>query len=652
MPEMKTEAPPDESVTYSSGTHDGPPDLRIVHYNDVYHVDPSSSEPVGGVARFMSLIKHYEEDEKFKGQPSLVTLFSGDAFNPSLESSVTKGDHMVPLLNSIGTDAAALGNHDLDFGVRQFKHLSSKCKFPWLIANVLDPALGDSVPIGNCKKTHIITSSNGINIGLIGLGEREWLATINSLPPDLIYKSATQTAKELVPQLRAEGAEIVIAITHMREPNDNKLAEQTDGLIDIILGGHDHYYSQSFIKGTHVLRSGTDFKQLSYVEARRRTDNSGRWDIDIIRRDATSAIPPHKPTVELVEKLTASLKTTLQKPIGYTAAPLDARFRTVRLRESNIANWVCDIMRHYYSGDCCMMASGTVRGDQVYPPGPILLKDIMNCFPFEDPVVVIKVTGQAIWDALENGLSQYPALEGRFPQVSNITFKFDGRKPTGSRIVAATIGGGPIDMARKYVLVTRGYMARGKDGYDSLLIEEEGGKAEEIVSEENGILISMMLRQYFMSLRVMGQWKYWGNNMGRHWDHVTSKVNANHTHHDPTPSPSPVSPTMRTNAPGWDNWTAQKIRERKTLAVPVDESDNDDDSNKDHSAHHKYVGEIERIDKEMQIMRRVFAKWARIAKVESRLGEELKEGEFEVDWTTAIAPKVEGRIICVGGEQK
>ncbi len=91
MPEKKAEVPPNESVTYSSGTHDGPPDLRILHYNDVYHVDPSSSEPVGGVARFMSLIKHYREDDKFQGQPDLVTLFSGDAFNPSLESSVTKG---------------------------------------------------------------------------------------------------------------------------------------------------------------------------------------------------------------------------------------------------------------------------------------------------------------------------------------------------------------------------------------------------------------------------------------------------------------------------------------------------------------------------------------------------------------------------------
>lgn len=112
------------------------------------------------------------------------------------------------------------------------------------------------MPIGNAKKTHMITSSNGIKIGLIGLGEREWLATINSLPPNLIYKSASQMAKELVPKLREQGAEIVIAVTHMREPNDNKLAEQTDGIIDMILGGHDHYYNHSFIKGTHVLRSG------------------------------------------------------------------------------------------------------------------------------------------------------------------------------------------------------------------------------------------------------------------------------------------------------------------------------------------------------------------------------------------------------------
>jgi 2',3'-cyclic-nucleotide 2'-phosphodiesterase (5'-nucleotidase family) len=65
-------------------------------------------------------------------------------------------------------------NHDLDFGIAQFRHLRSQCKFPWLLANVIDPALGENVALANCEKTKILTSSTGIKIGVIGLAEREW----------------------------------------------------------------------------------------------------------------------------------------------------------------------------------------------------------------------------------------------------------------------------------------------------------------------------------------------------------------------------------------------------------------------------------------------------------------------------------------------
>lgn len=81
----------DEQVIYTSGNPTTPPDLRFLHYNDVYHVDASSAEPVGGIARFQTLVNYYRDDERFKDQSKLLTFFSGDAFNPSLESSVTKG---------------------------------------------------------------------------------------------------------------------------------------------------------------------------------------------------------------------------------------------------------------------------------------------------------------------------------------------------------------------------------------------------------------------------------------------------------------------------------------------------------------------------------------------------------------------------------
>lgn len=127
---------------------------------------------------------------------------------------------MVPILNAIKTDVACLGNHDLDFGVDQFIHLKDLCSFPWLCANVEDPALGEGVSIAGLQKTLILESSNGIKIGVIGLAEREWLDTINSLPPNLKYISASATVKELVPKLREQGAELIVAVTHMREPND------------------------------------------------------------------------------------------------------------------------------------------------------------------------------------------------------------------------------------------------------------------------------------------------------------------------------------------------------------------------------------------------------------------------------------------------
>ncbi|KAB5540586.1 Metallo-dependent phosphatase-like protein [Coniochaeta sp. 2T2.1] len=645
-----TGSSPQPVVTFSSGrTGKSAPDLRILHYNDVYHLDPSSAEPVGGIGRFITVCREYKESEKYKGQPDLVTLFSGDVFSPSLESSITKGSHMVPILHKIGTDCACVGNHELDFGVKQFRHLASKCNFPWLLANVLDPALGENVPLGNAKRTHMITASNGVKIGLIGLGEREWLAVINSLPPNLIYRSASETARELIPQLRSQGADIIIALTHMREPNDHKLASQLGGEIDVILGGHDHFYAHSLIKGTHVLRSGSDFKQLSYLELRRSSERPGKWDVDIWRRDMVSAVKQDEETLVLVDKLTSKLKKSLSKPVGWTAAPLDARFTTVRREESNLGNFVCDIMRCHYEGDCAIMASGTIRGDQIYAPGPITLKDITDCFPFEDPIVVVSASGKNVRAALENSVSMYPALEGRFPQVSNIKFSFDPSHPAGARVVEAEIGGKPIDPEKQYTVVTRGYMARGKDGYSSLLVKPEGGECEEVVSEENGIIMSLLLRQYFMSLRVLGQWANWGPSMDRHWGKVAAEVATCCRVITPGPTASSCTTTedgserSSKRKRGWADFTPTKLRSRRSSMVPVvEDSSSDEDGDG--------VEAVEVDDRELSIMRRVFRKWCRLAGVRGQACDCLKDEEIDEVWTKAVAPKVEGRITIVKGK--
>ncbi|OKL61178.1 hypothetical protein UA08_03253 [Talaromyces atroroseus] len=643
------------AITAHSG-REGPPDLRFIHYNDVYHVESGSSEPIGGVERFQTVVDDYRSAPRYHNLPELLTFFSGDVFNPSLESTVTKGQHMVPFLNKIGTDVACIG------------------------------------------------------IGVIGLGEREWLGTINSLPPGLIYKSASKTAIELVPKLREQGADIVIAVTHQREPNDIKLANSVPpGLIDIVLGGHDHFYAHAVINGIHVLRSGTDFKQLSYVEAFRKPNSSG-WEFNIIRRDIVRSIPIDPETGVLVAKLTSALKTKLEKPVGYTAAPLDGRFTTVRTRESNLGNFICDLMRFYYHADCAIMAGGTIRGDQVYPPGLLKLKDVLNCFPFEDPVVVLKVSGRNLVDSLENGVSQLPALEGRFPQVSNITFEYSASAPPGSRVNWVKVDGQPLDYEKYYTLATRGYMGRGKDGYTSLLVQSEGGEIEELVSEENGMLISAIIRQYFMSLKIMGKWRRMSPSLHKHWDGVHSRLHAQcggswiktpspaaeksnidmllnaattttttttlehriqRTHHKTpkrpemrrygryhdrslnkrrkdihNPDNKPLSHLPASSYPSSDESTSTKHSEGAHM-----DSESDSEPEILISSHEEmnYVTTTATSAAEeeyrIRLARKVLKKWMRLAGVQSSGCVDDAGEEFTPSWTWGIAPRCEGRIL-------
>jgi 5'-nucleotidase len=243
--------------------------------------------------------------------------------------------------------------------------------------------------------------------------------------------------------------------------------------------------------------------------------------------------------------------------------------------------------------------------------------------------------------------------------VSNISFAFDADKPPGSRIIVSSVkvADVPVDAAKVYVMATRGYMARGRDGYRALLIKSEGGECEEVVSEENGILISMLLRQYFMSLKVMNQWTQWSEHMGEHWDRVVKACSASHPHIAPGRSTSvPSTPVVETAAPGgkrrknsWAEWTPKKLRERRASLTPLVEhaEDSDTDIDEDRDDADKREQELA-MDRELKIMRSVFKKWCRVAGVRGDVCDSLPKEEFEADWTSAIAPQVEGRITIIG----
>ncbi|BEJ13733.1 hypothetical protein CspHIS471_0309070 [Cutaneotrichosporon sp. HIS471] len=486
--------------------------LPLLAFNDVYRVSqrfvPQPGSPVEdakpdaeiGVGQFGQLINtiRKEWNTQENGTRDGLVLFAGDVFSPSVESSVTRGSHMVPILNALQLDAACIGNHDFDFGYPHMTKLVGDTNFPWLLSNVVDTLTGTTpVPLHR----FYVTERCGVRIGLVGLVEEDWIATIPSWPHNFAYRPMKEVGLELSKELRDPNGphrvDIIIALTHSRVPNDIQLAKELGAVkgrdtqneqgVDLIIGGHDHIYYigkgadswEGYVglrdrpgtkddDGVRLIKSGTDFRDLSEATLELSPPNENA----VRRRVITSLtgkhhyVTPASPTSpeldKLVKNLLESVTKTLHQPVCYTITPFDARSEIVRTQESALGNWAADVLLHAYDeslveknvrvkfekggadgeggktltegADAVIICGGTLRGDSQYGPGIITLGDILEIFAFDDPVVCLEIDGKGIWDTLESALSKWPAQEGRFPIVAGLAVEWDHRKPPGQRI--------------------------------------------------------------------------------------------------------------------------------------------------------------------------------------------------------------------------
>ena len=290
--------------------------------------------------------------------------------------------------------------------------MSQETNFPWLLSNVYDITTNGTLADG--KVTHIITW-HGKKLGFIGLIEEEWMETLSTLDPeDLEYIDFVTEGRRLAQELRAEGADYVIALTHMRWPNDIRLAENVQE-IDLVLGGHDHDFGCREVNGKTVIKSGTDFRNYALITLTFSSDV--HVDLDVQESYVDSSIPEDEEVKLIVDKYTQLMGERMDAVLGRIYVDLDGRFEVIRRQESNLGNFITDIMLRSTEADVAILNSGTMRSDRIHPHGEFRLRDLMSILPMIDALVVIAVTGTQLVAALENGVSKYPALEGRFPQV-------------------------------------------------------------------------------------------------------------------------------------------------------------------------------------------------------------------------------------------
>lgn len=455
--------------------------LTIVHFNDVYNIEEREKEPVGGAARFKTRL-----DCLCELHP--LVLFSGDALSPSSISIVTEGRHMVPILNSFGVKAAVYGNHEFDFGIEHLVSIAKETAFPWLLSNVRERSSGRLLAEG---LETLVLQWEGRKIGILGLVEWEWLVTLATIEPEeMEFIDYVTAAKRLLPKLKEEGCDLLVALTHMRMPNDVRLAKEVPDL-HLILGGHDHHYEKKEVGDVLILKSGSDFREFSQITV---TFNPGmRPSLQVVKHCITGALAPDPELQAVVEHYQGEVEANMQEEIGWVDCDLDGRFSCIRTGETNLGNLITDIMRKATRTDVALLNSGTLRSNAVHDAGMFKMKDLLAILPMVDSLTVLEVTGAQLLDALENGVSQHPKHEGRFPQVSGMSFSFDPSQPCGSRVLADSVmvGGDKLDRTGCYRLCTKAYIAMGKDGYDVFR------DAKVVVSYEEGPILSAIVRNHF-----------------------------------------------------------------------------------------------------------------------------------------------------------
>ena len=454
--------------------------IRFILTGDHYELSPQKGR--GGYAKLASVVRQEKVGEKYS-----YFVHAGDAYSPSLLSTLDKGKSTVEMLNAVGVDYMVLGNHEWDFGPKILRERVWQSNFPVLASNAIDI---DGLPIDGTVRTAMI-NVGPFRVGIMGLITTNTKVIAHAGSDDFL--PILDTAKVLAKELKGQGAHLIVALAHLDFLEDMELVQS--GLVDVVLSGHDHFYISWDDGKTVWMDSGENSEKVGVMDVHlksymKRGKKRFSWEADMRFVD-TKNVPEDRIIALKIKKYDKFLSKELDIQIGKTNTELDSRKTTVRLGEAAIGNLIADAMRDGVNADIGFANGGGIRAGKIYTPGTIITRrDMLLEMPFGNVVVKLKLTGAQIWEALENGVSQVENIAGRFPQVSGVSFTYNPKAPAGSRVVSAKIDGQPLNKGRSYTVATNNYAAGGGDGYKVFK------KGEVLINASGATLLAGMVMDY------------------------------------------------------------------------------------------------------------------------------------------------------------
>ena len=462
-------------------------EVVVLAINDVYRIEGVERSRRGGMSLVRALRRQLEQQA-----PDLLFLHAGDFLFPSLISEWTKGAHMVEMMNALdgapGVDDPRMfvvfGNHEFDKSKQKHATLLQaridQSEFQWLGTNIrFAQEEGEPLVASDNLKVSRIVESGGVRVGIFGLTTDKRPASKIAYVDEFI--DPVRVAMEQTKLLREQGAEVVIALTHLALEKDREILENLgDGGPHLIIGGHEHQRHHVEIDGRWILKADADARTATVARIRmigqRPFISFGYRFLD---RDRLS------PDTEMQKRVDQVLKEheawfcsdhneeagCLQRAVGETAVPLIGEELEIRSYETNLGNWVADQARSVVdNADIAFINAGSLRVNQDIPPGSITERYLEELLPYDGELVRVELDNNQLDQILERAMEGWSG-KGNWLQISGFAFQHDPRKVEGHRVDAISLlqGGKMMKLPdRPLQAVTYKFLIEGGDGYDML----------------------------------------------------------------------------------------------------------------------------------------------------------------------------------------
>lgn len=437
-----------------------PVQVTILHLNDFHgHLLPfmdkavSATTPVGGAAYLAAAI----EREKAKNPDGTLLLSAGDMFQGTPVSNVFHGEPVIRVMNQLGFDAMALGNHEFDWGLDVLERLRSMASFPFLSANITEQAGGELKGVA----PYVLLTRKGLKIAVVGATTPGTpFATKPGNVAGLVFSEPQTSLPPIIEEARKRGAKLVVVLSHLGLDADEELARNVGG-IDVIVGGHTHTVVTDPVKvgRTVITQAGSYGSYLGVLnlavdpETGKATSSPSKNELQAII--AAPGAPMDEKTTRIVDEYNDQIKTEFGKAAGESSVDLERHAAS----ESNLGDLIADSMREATGAEIAFQNGGGIRAD--VPKGKITLNQVYTLLPFDNDLVTMDLTGSQVLSLLEKSV----ATEERILQVSGLSVEYDMTKPPGHRVKAVLVSGRPLEPDRGYRVVTNDFLAAGGDRF-------------------------------------------------------------------------------------------------------------------------------------------------------------------------------------------